>query len=79
MSFNIKNRNGNKEEDFGLKNYKKRKTEKKRKFNRQKKYLYTNEDNISFDESDDDEMEVLFMGLESKGDVIDNENKNSKN
>ena len=74
-----KNKNSNKEEDSSFKNYKKGKTEKKRKFNRQNKNLYANEDNSSYDESDDDEMEVLFMGLELQDDVVDNENRNSEN
>jgi hypothetical protein len=47
-----KNRNSNEKEDSSFKNYKKGKTEKRRKFYRQKKNLYTNEDNNSSDDSD---------------------------
>jgi hypothetical protein len=47
-----KSRNRNEKEDSSFKNYKKDKTEKRRKFYRQKKNLYTNEDNNSSDDSD---------------------------
>jgi hypothetical protein len=46
--------NKNNEEDSILKRYRKGKTEKKRKFSRQKKNLYTNEDNNSSNDSDSD-------------------------
>lgn len=72
-----KNRNSNKEEDSSFKNYKKGKIEKKRQLNRQNKKLCSNEDSSSYNESDDDGMEVLFMVLESQGDVVDSENINS--
>ena len=60
-----KNICSNRENDSSLKKYKKGNTQKKGKFNGQKKNLYANEDSISFDGSDDDENEVIFMGLES--------------
>jgi len=56
-------KNKNNEKYSSHKGCRKGKTKKKRKIFRQKKNLYTNQENISSDESDSEKEEILFMGL----------------
>ena len=55
-------------EDSSFKKYNEGKNEKKKNFYRQKKNLYTNEDNNSLDDSASETNEILFMGLETQTD-----------
>jgi hypothetical protein len=68
-------KNKNNEEDSSLKRYRKGKTKKKRKFFRQSKNQYTNEDNNSSGDSDIEE--ILFMGLQTQTDVLENRDTDS--
>ena len=58
--------NTNVKEEFDFKKTNKRKIEKKKQPYRQRKNLYTNEDNNSSYDSDSEEDEILFMGLETQ-------------
>ena len=65
---------------YTKKNYKKDKHEKKKNVYKQKKILYTKEDSSSSKESnkcisDSDGEEILFMTIDTKFDVIENEDK----
>jgi len=53
------------EEYSSLKRYRNGKTEKKINFSRQKKSLYSNEDNISSNDSGNETEEIIFMGIET--------------
>jgi hypothetical protein len=57
--------NTNEEEEFNFKKTNKRKIEKKKNPYRQRKNLYTNEDNCSSDDSDSEVDKILIMGLET--------------
>ena len=70
-----KNRDSSDEEDYSFKERRRGKNQRKKYFHKQMKSIYSTEDSSSSDESDNDEMKVLFMGLEMQNDVIDNENK----
>jgi hypothetical protein len=70
-------KNRNKEEVTDLKRYMKGSTKKKMNFPRQKKNLYTNEDNSSSDDTDSEITEILFMGLEAQTDILEKGNADS--
>jgi hypothetical protein len=59
-------------EELNFKKTNKRKNERKKNPYKQRKKLYTNEDNSSSDDSDSEVDEILFMGLETqKNEYID--------
>jgi hypothetical protein len=70
-------KNNNKEEDSSFKRYKKGNTENRRKFYRQRKNLYTNEDNNSSDDIDNEMKEILFKALETPTEELENRNTDS--
>lgn len=53
-------------ETYNLKEHKKGKVGKKKKIYKKKKNLYSKEGNSSSDMSEDDEIELLFMGIETQ-------------
>jgi hypothetical protein len=69
-----KNEDRNVKEDSSFKRYKKGKTKNKKKFYRKKKNLYTNEDNSSSDYIDSEKEEIIFMGVQTHTDVLENGN-----
>jgi hypothetical protein len=66
------------EETQNHKEYKKRKTGNKKKFYKKKKNFYSKEDNSSSDMSEDDETKLLFMGIETQNNVVDDNEENSE-
>ena len=62
-----KNRDSSDEEDYSFKERRRGKSRRKKYFQKQKKSLYSKEENSSYDETDSDEMlKVLFMRLETQ-------------
>jgi hypothetical protein len=65
-------------DDEEIQNHKEHKMSKKKnknKYYKQKMNLYTKEDNISFEESEDENSELLFMGMKTQDNVVDDEEK----
>jgi hypothetical protein len=57
-------------------NLRREKPEKKKEFYKKNKNFYSKEDNSSSDMSEDDESELLFMGIENKNNVSHDDEEN---
>jgi hypothetical protein len=57
---------------------KKSKIGNKKKFYKKKKNFYSKEDNSSFDMSEDDETNLLFMGIKTQNNVVDDNEEKSE-